>query len=197
MTCKDMGSYESSPPHTPYLSLEDILIFVSKEALDTRYRAKSRKIATNYRAFLQKITYLEYNFTWRDAAGWPRPIGCLIFIGHFLQKSPTISGSFAEGDLQLIRHPMGLCQPVGLLTLEVGALTLRVLFFKKALLKWNFSICDIRTLSCFLSKKLVIEDRALLIECRALLTEYKARLTEYRALLTECRALLYAWSVDF
>jgi len=35
------------------------------------------------------------------AAGWRRPIGCLILIGHFLQKSPTIAGSFAERDLQL------------------------------------------------------------------------------------------------
>ena len=30
-----------------------------------------------------------------------RPIGCLIFLGHFLQKSPLISGSFAKNDLQL------------------------------------------------------------------------------------------------
>ena len=30
-----------------------------------------------------------------------RCIGCLIFIGHFPQKNPTISGSFAETDLQL------------------------------------------------------------------------------------------------
>ena len=31
----------------------------------------------------------------------PRVTGCLIFIGHFPQKSPTIRGSFAKNDLQL------------------------------------------------------------------------------------------------
>jgi len=32
--------------------------------------------------------------------GWRRPLGCPILIGHFLQKSPIISGSFSERDLQ-------------------------------------------------------------------------------------------------
>jgi len=43
--------------------------------------------------------------------GWRQPIGCLIFTGHFPQKSPVIHGSFAARDLQP-RYPMHFCNPL-------------------------------------------------------------------------------------
>ena len=44
-------------------------------------------------------------------SGWRKYIECFIFIGHFLQKSPMISGSCAERDLQLkdLRRPFCFC----------------------------------------------------------------------------------------
>ena len=34
------------------------------------------------------------------STGWQIPMRCLIFVGHFRQKSPVIRGSFAKRDLQ-------------------------------------------------------------------------------------------------
>jgi len=38
---------------------------------------------------------------WESVTGWQTPIVCLIFIGHFPQRSPIICGWFASNDLQL------------------------------------------------------------------------------------------------
>jgi len=50
-----------------------------------------------------RVSVAELRLCCRDVqpTGWRRPIECLIFIGHFPQKSLKTSGSFAKNDLQL------------------------------------------------------------------------------------------------
>jgi len=67
--------------------------------------------------------------------GCRRPLKCTIVRGHFTQKSPTISGSFAKNDMQGT-YP---CQPTGHTTARdtgwrrpIGRLKLEVIFRKRA-----------------------------------------------------------------
>ena len=59
------------------------------------------KRATNYRAPLRKITYTD-KASYGCLLYTGLPIGCLSCIGHFPQRSPIISGSFAERDVLLM-----------------------------------------------------------------------------------------------
>jgi len=86
-TCKAKASYDSTPPCTHNLWKRPL-----RNSIHLR---NSLYCESQY--FEGGLEFLKSQF----ATEWHRVIGCLILIGHFPQKSPIISGSFADNDPQL------------------------------------------------------------------------------------------------
>ena len=97
------GTFSPPPPSPPPFWVLDIkrrTLGISRVTIClSNLQPLLQKSPANMGSFLSK----ENDNFWSlpVVTEWQRLIGCLIFIGHFLQKNPMISGSFAENDLQL------------------------------------------------------------------------------------------------
>jgi len=70
-----------------------------------------------------------------SATGWQRPIRCLVFIGFSPQKSPTISGSFAENDQ--LKESYGSLPPCNTHSSHDSFIRVRFLIMNHSYMVWH------------------------------------------------------------
>ena len=89
---RNLSTYSSAVPSYPYENTFSMIC--------VWYARFVWKVVCPYVTWLISMYLIEGTKHEADT-GWRRLIGSLIFIGHFPQKKPIISGSFAKHDLQL------------------------------------------------------------------------------------------------